>query len=119
MKAKWLPNLAIESGQGPTLLRRRALRANQLPVAPIFTQTSVTWSDRAPRRADSAEAIIIGRLRYGRRARASVAGLTLGLYRHNHRESTRDLSGSHFGDVPVDEQSLARIEVSDGHVSTP
>jgi hypothetical protein len=32
MKAKWLPNLAIESGQGPTLLRRRALGIDLLPV---------------------------------------------------------------------------------------
>ncbi len=33
-----------------------------------------------------------------------------------HRESTRDLFGSHFGNVPVDEQSLTRVRVSDGHV---
>src|SRR5580692_5888276 len=32
MKAKWLPNLAIESGQGPTLLRCRALGIDLLPV---------------------------------------------------------------------------------------
>jgi NADPH:quinone reductase-like Zn-dependent oxidoreductase len=34
-------------------------------------------------------------------------------------ESPCDLFGSHSGNVPVDEQSLARVRVSDGHVNTP
>ena len=35
-----------------------------------------------------------------------------------HRETTRDLFGSHFGNVPVDEQSFARVRVSDGHFNS-